>query len=68
MMKASEIEIAVQVNGKIKTKLMISAEAEQAEVIALAKADENVKKSVEGMNIIKEIYVKGRLVNIVVKP
>ena len=47
---------------------MIPAEAEQAEVIALAKADENVKKSVEGMNIIKEIYVKGRLVNIVVKP
>ena len=66
--KANEIEIAVQVNGKIKTKLMIPAEAEQAEVIALAKADENVKKSVEGMNIIKEIYVKGRLVNIVVKP
>ena len=65
--KANEIEIAVQVNGKIKTKLMIPAEAEQAEVIALAKADENVKKSVEGMNIIKEIYVKGRLVNIVVK-
>ena len=66
--KANEIEIAVQVNGKIKTKLMIPAEAEQAEVIALANADENVKKSVEGMNIIKEIYVKGRLVNIVVKP
>ena len=66
--KANEIEIAVQVNGKIKTKLMIPAEAEQAEVVALAKADENVKKSVEGMNIIKEIYVKGRLVNIVVKP
>lgn len=66
--KANEIEIAVQVNGKIKTKLMIPAEAEQAEVIALAKAEENVKKSVEGMNIIKEIYVKGRLVNIVVKP
>lgn len=66
--KANEIEIAVQVNGKIKTKLMIPAEAEQAEVIALAKADENVKKSVEGMNIIKEIYVKARLVNIVVKP
>lgn len=66
--KANEIEIAVQVNGKIKTKLMIPAEAEQAEVIALAKTDENVKKSVEGMNIIKEIYVKGRLVNIVVKP
>ena len=66
--KENEIEIAVQVNGKIKTKLMIPADAEQADVINLAKADENVKKSIDGMNIIKEIYVKGRLVNIVVKP
>ncbi len=62
------IEIAVQVNGKIKTKLNIPVDAEQEQVLALAKADENVAKSIEGMNIIKEIYVKGRIVNIVVKP
>ena len=66
--KEEQIEIVVQVNGKIKAKLMIPADAEQSEAISLAKADENVKKAVEGMNIIKEIYVKGRLVNIVVKP
>ena len=66
--KEEQIEIVVQVNGKIKAKLMIPADAEQSEAISLAKADENVKKTVEGMNIIKEIYVKGRLVNIVVKP
>ena len=66
--KEEEIEIVVQVNGKIKAKLMIPADAEQSEAISLAKADENVKKAVDGMNIIKEIYVKGRLVNIVVKP
>jgi leucyl-tRNA synthetase len=66
--KEDQIEIVVQVNGKIKAKLMISADAEQTEVLALAKIDENVKKSIDGMNIIKEIYVKGRLVNIVVKP
>ncbi|MGN1132452.1 MAG: hypothetical protein ACI4RL_06060, partial [Ruminococcus sp.] len=66
--KEEEIEIVVQVNGKIKAKLMIPADAEQSEAISLAKADENVQKAVEGMNIIKEIYVKGRLVNIVVKP
>ncbi len=61
------IEIAVQVNGRIKTKLNVDAEAGQDEVLALAKADENVKKAIDGMNIIKEIYVKGRIVNIVVK-
>ncbi len=62
------IEIAVQVNGKIKTKLNITPDAEQAEVLNLAKADENVAKAIDGMNIVKEIYVKGRIVNIVVKP
>jgi leucyl-tRNA synthetase len=62
------IEIAVQVNGKIKAKLNIPVDAEQNEVLALAKADENVSKAIDGMNIVKEIYVKGRIVNIVVKP
>ncbi|MCR5653398.1 MAG: leucine--tRNA ligase, partial [Ruminococcus sp.] len=54
------IEIAVQVNGKIKTRLNIPVNAEQDEVLTLAKADENVAKAVDGLNIIKEIYVKGR--------
>ncbi len=62
------IEIAVQVNGKIKAKLNIAPDAEQSEVLTLAKADESVAKAIDGMNIIKEIYVKGRIVNIVVKP
>ncbi len=62
------IEIAVQVNGKIKAKLNIPVNAEQDEVLALAKSNENVASSLEGMNIVKEIYVKGRIVNIVVKP
>lgn len=66
--KDDMIEIVVQVNGKIKAKLMIPADCEQSEAISTAKADENVQKAISGMNIIKEIYVKGRLVNIVVKP
>ncbi len=66
--KENEIEIAVQVNGKIRAKLMIPADADQSTAIEIAKNDSNVKKSLENMNIIKEIYVKGRLVNIVVKP
>ncbi len=62
------VEIVVQVNGKIKAKLMIPADADQVTAISLAKADEKVVESIGSMNIIKEIYVKGKLVNIVVKP
>ncbi|MDE7279641.1 MAG: class I tRNA ligase family protein, partial [Oscillospiraceae bacterium] len=63
----SMIEVAVQVNGKIKAKINIPAEAEQDEVLGLAKADGAVAAALDGKNIVKEIYVKGRLVNIVVK-
>ncbi len=66
--KDETIEIAVQVNGKIKTKLVIPADAEQADVLAMAKADEKVAAAMGSMNVVKEIYVKGKLVNIVVKP
>ena len=63
----SEVEVVVQVNGKLRAKIMVSPDAEQQAVLEKAKADEKVKASVEGMNIVKEIYVKGKLVNIVVK-
>ena len=62
------IEIVAQVNGRIKAKLNIAADADQADVIALAKAEPKVQESIAGMNIVKEIYVRGKLVNIVVKP
>ena len=62
------VEIVVQVNGKIKAKIVIPADADQATALSLAKADEKVIEAVSNMNIIKEIYVKGKLVNIVVKP
>lgn len=61
------IEIAVQVNGKIKAKLVISATASKEEVLSLAKADENVAEAITGKSVVKEIYVPKRLVNIVVK-
>ena len=61
------IEIVAQVNGKIKAKLNIAADAAQDEVLQMAKAEPKVAEAVEGMNIVKEIYIKGRLVNIVVK-
>jgi len=62
------IEIVVQVNGKIKAKLNIAADAEQDDVLNMAKSDLKVAAAVDGMNIVKEIYIRGRLVNIVVKP
>ncbi len=61
------IEIVVQINGKIRAKLNVAADIEQADAIAAAKADEKVAAELEGKNIIKEIYVKGKLVNIVAK-
>ena len=66
--KDETIEIVVQVNGKIKTKLNIPVESEKNAVLDMAKADANVAKAIENMNIIKEIYVPNKLVNIVVKP
>ena len=63
----STVEIVAQVNGKIKTRLTIAVDEAQEDVIAQAKADENVLKAIEGKNIVKEIYVKNKLVNIVVK-
>ena len=61
------VEIAVQINGKIRAKIEIAADASDDEAIAAAKADEKVAQELAGKNIIKEIYVKGRLVNIVAK-
>ena len=62
------LEIAVQVNGKIKARLNVPADAEQDSVLALCHDNESVKTAIGTMNVIKEFYVKGKLVNIVVKP
>lgn len=62
------VEIVVQVNGKIKSKLNIPVDADKDAVLDLAKNDENVKKAIDGMKIIKEIVVPKKLVNLVVKP
>ena len=66
--KDETVEIVVQVNGKIKTKLNIPLEADKDTVLAMAKADDNVAKAMENMTVVKEIYVPNKLVNIVVKP
>ena len=63
----NEIEIAVQVNGKIRDRIVVGAEDAQDSVIAAAKSSPKIIAEIEGKTIIKELYVKGKLVNIVAK-
>ncbi|RPF48455.1 leucyl-tRNA synthetase [Hydrogenoanaerobacterium saccharovorans] len=65
--KESTIEVVVQINGKIKARLNVAADITAEDAIAAAKQDAAVKAAAEGKNIVKEIYVPGKLVNIVVK-
>ena len=63
----STVEIAVQVNGKVKARLKVPADITAEDAIATAKADPAVAAALEGKQLVKEIYVKGRLVNLAVK-
>ena len=63
----STVEIAVQVNGKIKARISVAADISAPDAIASAKADGAVAAAIDGKNIIKELYVPKKLVNIVVK-
>lgn len=65
--KENSIEIVAQINGKVRTKLVVPADISAEDAVALAKKDEKIKEATEGKTIVKELYVKGRLVNIVVK-
>ena len=61
------VQIAVQVNGKIKARLDVPADISAPDAIAASKADPAVAAQLDGKNIVKELYVPGRLVNIVVR-
>ena len=61
------VEIAVQISGKIKARLMIPTDSTEEAVKALVMADANVQAALAGKTVIKEIYVKGKLYNIVAK-
>jgi leucyl-tRNA synthetase len=65
-LKQDSIELMIQVNGKLRSKLSVPADADQAAVEALAFADENVQRFTEGKEVRKVILVPGRLLNIVV--
>ena len=63
-----EIEIAVQVNGRVRDRFTVPADIEAADAIARAKELDKVREFTDGMAFIKELYVPGKLVNLVVKP
>ncbi|MBR5312725.1 MAG: leucine--tRNA ligase [Clostridia bacterium] len=63
----AEIEIAVQVCGKLRATITIAADASQADAIAAARADERIQNAIAGKNVVKEIYIPGKIVNIVAK-
>ena len=62
------VEIAVMINGKVRAKLQVAADLSEQDAIAAAKANDRVQEILADMKIVKEIYVKGKLVNIVAKP
>ncbi len=63
----STIEIVVQVNGKVRSRLRVAPDIAVADAIALAKADGKIAEEIDGKQLVKELYVPGRLVNLVVK-
>ncbi|GAA1470968.1 leucine--tRNA ligase [Corynebacterium felinum] len=66
-LKDDEIELPVQVNGKVRGRIMVAADADQDTIVAAALADEGVQVHTDGKTVIKQIVVPGRMVNLVVK-
>lgn len=65
---ASSVEMAVQVSGKFKGTIIVPVDSDQNTVVEAAKASEKVTKAIAGMQIVKVIHVKNKLVNLIVKP
>jgi leucyl-tRNA synthetase len=65
--KEEEVEIPVQVNGKLRGRVVVPADSEEEFVLTRALADEKVAAAFAGKQIVKKIYVPGKLVNLVVK-
>ncbi|NLL91349.1 MAG: leucine--tRNA ligase [Ruminococcaceae bacterium] len=61
------IEIAVQVNGKVRGRITIDVDAEESEVLETARSNQQICEMIKGKTLIKELYVKGKIVNFVVK-
>lgn len=67
LLKTDEIQIIVQVNGKLRGKIKVSANSEKDETLAIARAEDNVSKFLQDKEILKEIFIPNKLINFVVK-
>ncbi|MGB8918368.1 MAG: leucine--tRNA ligase [Candidatus Sulfotelmatobacter sp.] len=65
--KEDELEIPVQINGKLRGKIVVSADASEEHILERALADEKVQAAIAGKQIVKKIYVSGKLLNLVVR-
>ncbi len=65
--KEEELEIPVQINGKLRSRIVVPADATEDFIVERALADEKVQSAIAGKQIVKKIYVPGKLVNIVVR-
>ncbi len=63
----NSVEIAIQVNGKLKSRITLPIDISESEALSAARSEEKTAAAIAGMTIVKEIYVKNKLVNIVVK-
>ncbi len=66
LVKDDQMELVVQVNGKVRASIRVAPDADKESILAAAKEDENVQRHTEGQKMRREIYVPGRLVNLVV--
>lgn len=62
-----EVELPVQINGKVRSRITVAADASQEQIIEAALADEKIAPQIEGKNLVKQIVIPGRMVNLVVK-
>ena len=67
LLAADTVTLVVQVNGKLRDRIEAAAEASQEELLALARASEKVRGHLDGKEVVKEIVVPGKLVNLVVR-
>src|SRR5699024_7260524 len=62
-----EVELPVQINGKVRSRITVAADATQEQIIEVALADDKIAPQLEGKNLVKQIVIPGRMVNLVVK-
>ncbi len=65
--KDSTVEIVLQIKGKVRSRINVPADISKEEVLVAARAEEKIAAEIAGKEIVKEIYVPGKLVNLVVK-